>query len=325
MVAKITILCEFSDKIAIFVHFYRFTCLQMKKNIGQDSQGIFYIVLAYLSWGVLPVFWKLLDTVAAVEILAHRVIWSSLFTMAFCLVAKRSYLRKYFTNLRSLAGLTVTGILVLTNWGVYIYAVNSGHMIEASLGYFINPLISIMLGMIFLGEKLNRTQLAAFLLAMIGVIYLTVNYGHFPWIAISLALTFGIYGLLKKKMNYDAMSALAVETTLVAPIALGYLAFGVAGGGIFFAMQSPSTSMLLVLAGIVTTLPLYWFGRAAVRIPLFAIGFIQYISPTINLIIGIFIFHETFSGTHAVSFAFIWAGLALYIGDMFLKMRRNGI
>ena len=295
----------------------------MKKIIEQNTQGIIYAILAYVSWGILPLFWKHLDAVPAVDILAHRVIWSSFFTILFCLPTKRDYLKKYFTNPKAIVILTVTGILVSGNWGVYIYAINSGQVIEASLGYFINPLVSIMLGMIFFGERLNRTQFAALLFAMAGVCYLTFNYGHFPWIAFALALTFGIYGLLKKKMNYDSMSALAVETTLIAPIALGYLIFGVSGGGAFFIDQSVSTSMLLVLTGVITTLPLYWFGTAAVRIPLNSIGFFQYISPTINLIIGIFIFHETFSTTHAISFSLIWIGLGLYIGDMAVKLKRK--
>jgi chloramphenicol-sensitive protein RarD len=231
--------------------------------------------------------------------------------------------RNYFSSPKAILNLTVTGLLVSVNWGTYIYAVNSGQILEASLGYFINPLVSIVLGMIFFGEKLNKTQLIAFLFAIAGVAYLTMNYGHFPWIAIVLALTFGIYGLLKKKMNYDSMSALAVETTLVAPIALGYLILGGSGGGALFASQSLSLPILLVSTGVITALPLYWFGTAAVRISLFSIGFFQYIAPTIKLFIGIYIFHETFTTTHAVSFSLIWVGLALYIGDIIVKLRRH--
>jgi len=182
--------------------------------------------------------------------------------------------------------------------------------------------------MLFLGEKLNKTQIAAFLLAMAGVAYLTINYGRFPWIAVALALTFGIYGLLKKKMNYDSLSALAVETTLVLPIALGYLIFAASGAAIPFpfndgATQQFSVAILLVLAGIITALPLYWFGMAAVKIPLYSVGFFQYIAPTIKLFIGIYLFHETFSVTHAISFSLIWAGLALYIGDIIVKLRHH--
>ena len=300
------------------------------KNIGRYTQGIFYAVLAYLSWGVLPLFWKHLDTIPAVDILAHRILWSSVFTLAICLLMKRHELRKYFSDLKSVFRLAVTGILVSTNWGVYIYAVNSGQIVEASLGYFINPLVCIVLGMVFLGEKLNKTQLAAFLLAMAGVAYLTINYGHFPWIALVLALSFGVYGLMKKQMNYDSMSALAVETTLVAPLALGYLAFGASGAAItlpfnemFFAKQQNSLALLLVLSGVVTALPLYWFGKAAVKIPLYSIGFFQYIAPSIKLFIGLYIFHELFSVTHLVSFSLIWSGLALYIGDMVVKLRKQ--
>ena len=293
------------------------------KNIGQYTQGIIYIVLAYVSWGVLPIYWKHLDSIPSIDILAHRIVWSSVFTLALCLFIRRNYLRHYFCNLKSLVNLTVTGILVAVNWGVFIYAVNSDHIIEAALGYFINPLFSIVLGMIFLGEKLNKTQFISFLLAIAGVAYLTVTYGQFPWIAIVLALTFGVYGLLKKKMNYDSMSALAVETTLVAPVALGYLIFGVSNGTTSFITMDVSLIVLLVLAGVVTALPLYWFGMSAVRIPLYSLGFFQYIAPTINLFIGIFIFRETFSTTHAVSFSFIWAGLALYIGDIIVRLRRR--
>ena len=292
------------------------------KQIGQYTQGVIYVVLSYVCWGVLPLYWKHLDAIPSVDILAHRVVWSSVFTLAWCLLIKRRYLRNYFSSPKALVRLTVTGLIVAVNWGVYIYAINSGQMVEAALGYFINPLVSIVLGMTFLGEKLNRTQLVAFLFAMAGVAYLTINYGHFPWIAIALAVTFGVYGLLKKQMNYDSMSALAVETTLIVPIALGYLIWGSSDGMASFVTLDLSMIVMLVLAGIVTALPLYWFGMAAVKIPLYSIGFFQYISPTINLFIGIYIFHETFSTTHAIAFSFIWAGLALYIGDSIVRLRR---
>ena len=294
------------------------------KNIGHYTQGIIYAILAYLSWGLLPLYWKHLDMVSAVEILAHRVLWSSIITLALCLLMKKAdFLRNYFSHPKSLVKLLITGLIVSINWGIYIYAINSGQILEASLGYFINPLVSIVLGMIFLGEKLNKMQIIAFVLAIAGVAYLTVNYGHFPWIAIGLAVSFGVYGLLKKKMNYDSMSALAVETTLVAPLAIGYLLFGVSGGGVMFTSPSFSVVFLLVFAGIVTALPLYWFGMAAVRINLYSIGFFQYIAPTLKLFIGIYIFHEIFSTTHAVSFSLIWIGLALYIGDMIVRLRRH--
>ena len=293
------------------------------KSVRHHTQGVIYAILAYLSWGVLPLFWKQLDAIPALEVLAHRILWSSVFTLILCLCTKRVDLKKYFSNWKALAGLAVTGLLVSINWGVFIFAVLSGRLVEASLGYFINPLLCIVLGMIFLGEKLNKTQFAAFFFAITGVAYLTINYGNFPWIAIILALTFGTYGLLKKKMNYDSMSALAVETTLVAPIALGYLIFGGSTIEIPFASPNLLFAVLLVLSGPITALPLYWFGMAAVRIPLYATGFFQYIAPSIKLFIGIHIFHELFSVTHVVSFSLIWAGLALYIGDMIVKLRNK--
>ena len=297
-------------------------------NVGRYTQGVIYAVLAYLTWGILPFFWKHLDTIPAEKVLAHRILWTSILSLALCLLIKRKYLRKYFFDTKSLVRLTVTGMLVSINWGVFIYAVNSEQLVEAALGYFLNPLVSILLGMVFLGEKLNKIQLAAFLLAMAGVAYLTINYGHFPWMAIILALTFGFYGLLKKKMNYDSMSALTVETTLIAPIALAYLIFGASDTGTTVATQQFSVAVLLVLAGVVTALPLYWFGMATAKIPLYSIGFFQYIAPIINLFIGLYIYHEPFTITHTVSFSFIWAGLALYIGDMTVKIfvynRRKG-
>jgi chloramphenicol-sensitive protein RarD len=310
------------------------------KTTGQHTQGVIYAVLAYVIWGVLPLYWKHLDSIPAMDILAHRILWSSVFTLVLCLFIKRKreYLRKYFSEPKSLVKLALTGVLVSTNWGVFIYAVNSGQLIETALGYFINPLVSIVLGMIFLGEKLNKTQLVAFFLAVIGVAYLTINFGRFPWIAVVLALLFGTYGLLKKKMNYDSMGALTVETTLVAPVALGYLIFGASGAAIqlplnevsvlpfneaSFATQPVSVMILLVFSGVVTALPLYWFGVAAVKIPLYSIGFFQYIAPTMKLFIGIYLFHEIFTVTHVVSFSLIWAGLALYIGDMIVNKWRG--
>lgn len=287
------------------------------------TQGIIYAILAYSAWGLFPFYWKYLGAIPPVNILAHRILWSSVFTLTLCLFIKRNYLRKYFSSPKSLVGLLITGMLVSINWGIYIYAVNSDQLIEASLGYFINPLVSIVLGMVFLGEKLNKIQLVAFLFAMAGVAYLTINYGCFPWIAIVLALSFGIYGLLKKTMNYDSMSALAVETTLLAPIALGYLIFNAPETGNSLATQPFSMSILLVFSGVITALPLYWFGTAAVRIPLYSIGFFQYIAPSMKLFIGVFLFHETFSVTHTVSFSLIWAGLVLYISDIVIKLRHH--
>jgi len=288
----------------------------------QNTQGIFFVLLAYVSWGVLPLFWKQLDSVPATDILAHRILWSSVFMLILCLLLKRDYLRKYFSNRKTLGKLFITGVLVSINWGVFIYAVNTEQVIETSLGYFINPLVSIVLGMVFLGEKMNKTQILAFLLAMAGVAYLTINYGHFPWIAIVLAFSFGVYGLLKKTMSLDSMSALAVETTLLAPLSIGYLILGTSEAGASFITQPNSIILLLILAGVVTALPLYWFGIATGKMPLYSIGFFQYIAPTISLFLGIYLFHETFSPTHAVAFSFIWAGLALYIGDMMIKLRK---
>ena len=275
-----------------------------------------YAILAYLSWGGLPLFWKLLDAIPAAYILAHRILWASIATMIFCMWLKRDYLLKYLRCAKTLFLFLIAGVLLSSNWWVYIYAVISGQIIEASLGYFINPLVSIVLGMIFLGEKLNKNQLVAFLLATAGVTYQTLNYGHFPWIAAILALSFGIYALMKKKMNMEPMTALALETTSLVPIALLYIFLWEKT----YSLQDFSDFFLLVMAGLVTALPLYWFGLAAAKINLHAIGFLQYLAPTMKLLLGIFLFNETFTKTHAVSFCLIWAGLAIYTGDKLHKL-----
>jgi len=284
----------------------------------EQNKGALFAIASYISWGLLPIYWKLMQNVSSLEILAHRIIWSAVFTFIFCIIWKRHYLKKYFSNRRDLLRLSITGILVSANWGIYIYAVNANHILDASLGYYINPIVSVLLGIIFLKERLNKTQIIAFLITIAGVAYFTIDYGKFPWVAISLATTFGVYGLLKKKMNFDSMTALSIETMLALPLALIYMGYLVSSNSNVFMSGSSniSTQLLLISTGVITVLPLYWFGLATVRVPLYSIGFFQYIAPTLKLLIGIFIFDEAFTISHVICFSAIWLALILYIRDI---------
>jgi chloramphenicol-sensitive protein RarD len=213
---------------------------------------------------------------------------------------------------KSRRALILTGMLIGLNWFTYVYAVNSARIVEASMGYYINPLLSVVLGIVILKERLNLLQIIAFLLACGGVLYLTIDYGRFPWIALLLACAFGLYGLLKKTTQIESMSSLMIETMFLSPIALGIMFYQISHGRVALFSISVSTDFLLVLAGVITVLPLYWFAQGAKRIPLFSVGFLQYIAPTLMLVIGIFIYNETFTRAHLVSFGFIWIALVLY-------------
>ncbi|MEY8349503.1 EamA family transporter RarD [Bacillus cereus] len=289
----------------------------MESQKALQKKGILYAAGAYMMWGVLPIYWKWVEAVPAEEILAHRIVWAFVFMLFILGISKRfgqfvGELLSLFKRPKLFISLTIASILISGNWFVYIWAVNHNHIIEASLGYYINPLVSILLGTIVLKEKLNFWQYVAVGLAGIGVIILTFRYGTIPWIALSLALTFALYGLTKKLLNYDAMIGLTMETMIVTPLAVIYLfMIGEHGFGSFGSI-SPVSTLLLMGAGIVTAVPLFYFAKGAQLIPLYMIGFLQYISPTINLILGVFIFHEHFTSAHMVAFFFIWVALFVF-------------
>lgn len=290
---------------------------KMESQKALQQKGILYAAGAYMMWGVLPIYWKWVEEVPAEEILAHRIVWAFVFMLFILGISKRfgkfvGELLSLFKRPKLFISLTIASILISGNWFVYIWAVNHNHIIEASLGYYINPLVSILLGTIVLKEKLNFWQYVAVGLAGIGVIILTFRYGTIPWISLSLALTFALYGLTKKLLNYDAMIGLTMETMIVAPLAVIYLFMNGEHGFGSFGSISPVSTLLLMGAGIVTAVPLFYFAKGAQLIPLYMIGFLQYISPTINLILGVFIFHEHFTSTHMVAFFFIWVALFVF-------------
>lgn len=277
------------------------------------NQGIVYALGCYILWGLFPIFWKAVTGVPPVNVLAHRIVWSFAFLIIWVLLTNRETFISYIKQPKLLLRLGLAGFVVSANWGIYIYAVESNHIIEAGLGYYINPLVNVFLGYVFLKERLATMQKVAVVLALVGVVYVTISYGKFPWISLALALTFGLYGLLKKKANLESMPALTVETMVVCPFALAYLFYTMESSAIPFFPDSNVTTSLLVLSGIVTAIPLYWFGKSAQVIPLSTMGFIQYLCPTLQLLLGIFVYKESFGIEYLICFAFVWAGLAFYM------------
>ncbi|MYL36009.1 EamA family transporter RarD [Pontibacillus yanchengensis] len=283
---------------------------------NEQKVGIIYTLSAYTLWGILPLYWKLVQEVPAGEILAHRIIWSFLFMMAIVFVTKngKAFLHEaihLIQHKKRLVGITLASITISINWLTYIWAVNANHVVEVSLGYYINPLVSILLGMVILKERLTPWQIVSFLLAMIGVMNLIIHFHQVPWIALILALSFGAYGLLKKQIQLSSMFGLTIETLMITPIAILYITqSNLAGSGSF--TISPLVTSLLVGAGVATAIPLLFFASGARRIPLSMVGFLQYVAPTIMLLLGVFLYNEPFTKTHFISFTFIWAALFLY-------------
>lgn len=287
-----------------------------EKQGGSFIAGPGAAILCYLMWGTAPLYWKLLGEVHSFEVIAQRLIWSFVLMVAICAVMRVNFL-KYFKDKRAMAYLFPASIFVLLNWSIYIYAVSIGHVVDTALGYYINPLLSILFGVVFFKERLTVLQTIAVALCFAGVLYFTVDYGVLPWISISLAFLFAIYGAVKKKGGYPAIPALAVECTITVPIAF-VIAFAVAAiTGTHAFLGDVSTphgwyiTLLLIGAGPVTAIPLVLFAQAANNTSLSTLGFIQYLSPTIALLLGVFVFGEPFTQAHAVCFGCIWAGLAL--------------
>jgi chloramphenicol-sensitive protein RarD len=277
------------------------------------NKGILAGIGAYTLWGLFPIYWRLLEQDPAIEILAHRMVWSLVFIAAILTVQREwNWLRQAIHNRRTVATYTLAAILLSINWYTYIWAVNAGYVVEASLGYFINPLVNFLLGVIFLGEKLRRGQIIAVILAILGVAYLTVSYGSLPWISLVLAFTFGMYGLIKKTAPLESMHGFSLETIVLFLPALGYLLYREASGVGAFVHQGVVVTLLLILAGPVTSIPLLLFGYSARRIPLSMLGFIQYITPTMQFLLGVLVYFEPFPKARLVGFCIIWLALILY-------------
>ncbi len=275
--------------------------------------GIVFAAAAYTMWGLFPVYFKLLKDIPASEILIHRMIWSLVFLLVVLAWRKQwSWLAKVVRQPLVLAGFTASAVLLSVNWFLYIWAVNNDRVVDASLGYFINPLVSVLLGFMLLGERMRAGQWLAIALAAGGVAWLTWQSGHPPWIGLTLALSFGIYGLLRKIAVLGPLEGLSLENLLLFPIALGYLAMLTIDGHNSFATGSTSTQWLLAAAGPITAIPLLLFAAGARRIPLSVLGILQYLAPTLQLLLGVLLYNEPFGGDRLIGFAAIWAALIVY-------------
>lgn len=279
-----------------------------------DKTGLAYAALAYTLWGILPIYWKLLEKVPAYEILLHRILWSFLLVISLLWISKKiNKLKEIFSQPKTLAWVSLSSLLISINWFLYIWAVNSSRVVEASLGYYINPLIVILLGMLIFKERLSRLQIIAVSLATIGVIIPLVEYGNIPWVALALAFSFGFYGLTKKLTKLDALTGLTMETMVVTPVALVYFIWLEVTGGGSLGHLSVAGILILIGSGVATATPLLLFASAARRIPMSAIGFMQYLAPSISLTIGVFLYHEPFTKINLISFSFIWIASVIYI------------
>lgn len=287
----------------------------MKQN-DNVKQGFLSAVGAYLLWGVLPVYWKLIANIPAQEIIAHRIFWSLVFMLALVAVTNKKKmvydeLRQLQARPAKLLALIMGTVLITLNWFIFIWAVNDNRVIETSLGYYISPLVSILLGVIVYKERLSRGQGIAVLLAAGGMLFMIVNFGSVPWFAISLAVSFGLYGLCKKIAVLSPITSITLETLIIAPFALLYILY-LCFQGIASVQGLSLTFALLVGSGIVTPVPLLLFANSAKYLPLTIVGFVQYLAPTISLLIGVFLYHEQFTVVHSISFGLIWAALLVF-------------
>ncbi|MBB5942044.1 EamA family transporter RarD [Xanthomonas sp. 3307] len=289
----------------------------------EARRGLWITAATFALWGVVPVYWHLLQAVPSPHIIAHRIVWSTLLVVAWLLYSARlQWWRRIAAQPRALATLVLSSLAIAFNWGLYIWAVNAGHVIETSLGYFINPLVNVLLGVLVLHERLRPLQWLAVACAALGVAWLTVDAGTLPWIALGLAGSFGLYGLLRKLVQVDAVAGLGVESLYLFLPALGFVLWGEAGhGGGFAGEWGWRNDLLLVFGGVVTAVPLIGFAYGVRRIPLSLVGLLQYIAPSLQLLLGVWFFREPFDTGKAIGFAAIWIGLLLFAGESLWRSR----
>ncbi len=289
----------------------------------RERRGIGYGLAAYGLWGVVPLFWPLVARAGSLELLAHRVVWSLVISVVLALVVlPRDWLRRYTTR-RTMLMLGLAAGFVSVNWGVYIWAVNHAHVVETSLGYYINPILSILVGVVVLGERMATLQWVSVALAGLAVVVLTVDYGRLPWVSLVLATSFATYGVMKKQVNGGAVETLTIESALLTPIALGYLVYLQTQGGTTFGTLGWAHSLLLVATGVVTAVPLLFFAAATTRLPLSTLGLLQYLAPTLQFLLGILYFGEQMSTGRWVGFALVWLALMIMTADGLRRASRS--
>lgn len=285
--------------------------------------GVLIGLAAYTMWGVFPVYFKLIESVAPLEVLSHRIVWAVPFgALIIALRSQWSEVRVAFGHRRMLLGLCTSALFITINWLIYIWAIQNGRIFEASLGYYINPLMYVLVGVFFLGERLRNLQIAAVVLAAIGVLFLTINGGVFPWVALSLAASFTVYGVIRKQIVVGAMPGLFVETTLLLPFALGWLIWIVQAGQASIVNADAGITALLLLGGPITVIPLLLFAIAARRLTMTVIGFMQFLAPTLQFLTGVY-YGETLTPAHMVCFGFIWAAVLVFSIDAIVRGRKK--
>jgi chloramphenicol-sensitive protein RarD len=285
----------------------------MTNDHGNQRAGLLFGLGAYLLWGVLPLYFKLLKSVSPTEIVAHRILWSLVLLAILVLLWRRwPAIRAAAATSRILMTLAVTALLIAINWLIYIWAVLNGHVLAGSLGYYLNPLVNVLLGVVLLKERLTRGQAAAVALAALGVAVLALRAADGLWISLALALSFGLYGFIRKIAPVDALEGLTIETAMLAPVSLVWILWLQQQGQGGFAAYDSATTALLVLGGAVTAIPLLLFNAAAKRLPYSTLGFLQYIAPSIQFLLAVLVFGETFSPAHALCFAAIWSALLIF-------------
>jgi chloramphenicol-sensitive protein RarD len=290
----------------------------------EDRSGLLAGIAAFGTWGLIPVYWKLFTNISASEILAHRFVWTTGFLVGLLSWQRRwPEVREAIRSRRALLYCIASGLAVSVNWFCFIWAVSVGRVIETSLGYFMTPLVNVLFGATFLRERLTRWQLLSVLLALLGVLNLTLGYGRFPGLAITLCVSFGLYGLLRKKSGVRPIPGLFLETTLLTPLGALYLVYLQQGGHSALSSAGASMVLLLISTGIVTGVPLVWFGHAARHLRLTTLGFLQYLSPSCSFFLGVFLYHEPFTRAHLITFTFIWIALAIFTAEAIWRWRAD--
>jgi chloramphenicol-sensitive protein RarD len=298
------------------------------KESGKSHQtaALIAAIAAFMTWGLIPGYWKLLKAVPALEILAHRFVWTSLFLIGVLTWQRRwPEVKTVLESRRATLYCLASGLAIASNWFFFIFAVLINRVLETSLGYFMTPLVNVLFGSLFLRERLTRPQIVSVLLAVAGVIYLTFGYGHLPWIALALCTSFGLYGLLRKKSGTSAIPGLFLETVSLLPVALVYLLLIRAQNRIFSADSPWYLGSLLVSTGVVTAVPLFWFGYAARYLRLTTVGFLQYLAPTGSFFLGVFAYHEPFTRGHLITFGLIWIALAIFTAEAIWRWRSTRV
>lgn len=296
--------------------------------MSEQKKGVLFAAAAYIMWGLIPLYWKQVQHVSSIEILVGRVIWAFIFTAIFILIIGQR--KQLIVDIKDLWlkqiqfwSLFIASIIISLNWGIYIWAVNNDHLLQASLGYYINPLISVLFGMFFFKEKLSMATILSVIIAAFGVCFQVFTGGVFPWVSLTLAISFAFYGVLKKKTPLDATRGLAIETLFILPFAIiGYI-FLAQTSEVSFLHVDWKTNFFLIGSGIITALPLVLFAKGAQKIPLYLMGFIQFLSPTMSLLIGIFVYKEPFTGTEFFTFCCIWLAVFIFSLSKFVEARKR--